>query len=327
MENKQSLIKKLSTKLHPAKICKKLAALTLAVGLTLGVTACTNNNGNNNPGTTPPGTQQGQYSQYSQLLQDVLESDYYNLLISQAKNNTSLYEKATFDPHPYGFLEDQGHNVSEIKNGNLECYTISYVLDAEPNNLYISTRVENPGEYFTCYLLKYQLSDKEMSDYKLTHDPNYTSSAYYIQSVFMNDAVSNVKTPTIVSQSKITKTAFNELQTDIGGLNSTKEMTGSKFNEIIFMNLQTKTFDVYAYAKHYETDDMYHYEKLAFIPCRASGENFKITNGVYSFPTYYGGYKFTNDFDKTNTLKAKLYMPQKVKLNHIMCSDLTKGEK
>ena len=315
----QRLAKYLKVRFKNLKHVKKVATLALVSAIVLTqFIGC--NNTNNNPGTTPPG--QEQESQYSQLLQNVLTSNYYNTLIENAKNNSNVYNSGYMDPHPYAFLQQQGYDIDAIKNNQLECFTCSYILENEPNNLYINTRVENAGNYYTNYLLKYQLSAKEISDYCLTHDEPTDATTYYIQSVFMNDAISKAKTATIVSKTNIDKTAFAELQDSIGGSNSTNEMTGSKFNDIIFTNLQAKTFDVYAYPTQYSDTSMTCSTKLAYIPCRAFGENFKITNNVYYGPTYYSGYKLANNFSKENVEKIKLFTPQNVNLNIMFCDNL-----
>ena len=75
---------------------------------------------------------------YSTFLQNVLNNAEYNALIEKPKTDVTFVKSAYFDPHPYAFLEQQGHNVQAIKNGTNECYTLSYVLDEEPNYLYMA---------------------------------------------------------------------------------------------------------------------------------------------------------------------------------------------
>lgn len=299
-------------------VLKNITALTIACCLcvfpfTAGCSSTPNNdNGDDNSNS----------GQYSQLLQSVIEDDYCNTLIENAKNNTALYESGYLDPHPYEFLKQQGHDITSIKNNVLECYTMSYALKSDPNTLYVNTRVENTDGYYTNYLIKYQLSEKEMYDYTLTHYNHSDAISFFIQSVFMNDAISRTKTPTVVSKANIDKAAFNALTDEFSNLNSTKEMTGSEFSDIIFANLQTKTFDIYAYERQHSQTSMLHYAKIAYIPCQSWGSKFKITNGVYFAPTNYGGFEFTKDFSKDNTYKATLFTPQNVLLYSTYCKNL-----
>ena len=234
-ENKQSLIKRLFTKLQPAKIVKKLATLTLALGIALGTTACSNTpNNNTNPGTTPPTTEQGgneqgggnqnDYSQYSPLLQGVLTDDYYNLLIDQAKANPNIANKGHFDPHPYGFLEDEGYDINKIKNNEIECLSTSYL---DNKNFYIQTKVENKAttDYYSCYTLKYTLSNDEIDDLnKLFPAIGGTTYKYYQAPLFIQE-ISNQKTASVISKAHLTKTCHEAL------LNKINNVSGLYFKE------------------------------------------------------------------------------------------------
>ncbi len=140
----------------------------------------------------------------SQMLLNVLNDEYYNNLVARALNNTDLFESAEFDPHPYAFLEDEGFDVEKIKSGEMACYSMSYVLDEEPNNLYMQTRVLVNNSYYHTYLLKYTLTKQEMADYRLMHGDN-NQDRYYTKAVFLNNEISEMKTPEIIGTSKFYK--------------------------------------------------------------------------------------------------------------------------
>ncbi len=148
---------------------------------------------------------------YSKMLMNVLNDEYYNSLIESAMSNPDLFESAEFDPHPYAFLEDEGYDISKIKDGTSECFTMSYVLDDEPNNLYIHTRLLVDDSYYVSYLLKYELTKQEMQDYQLMHGTPHGSQSYHSSSVFLNNEISEMKTPTIISLSKFTKDAYETI--------------------------------------------------------------------------------------------------------------------
>ena len=182
------------------KLTKAIATAGLASAMVVApLTAC--NNTSEKP--VEPG------AKYSQLLNDVLESEYYTDLI---KNNAGEFggmpNSHEFDPHPYGFLKKQGHDVEAIKKGNLECETICYTKETDKNNYFVNTRVEtvdNFGDYYTCYTLKYSITNKEYEDLYDMHD------SHAVQAAFMVQELSNQKTPKIEHKSQILKTTYNSL--------------------------------------------------------------------------------------------------------------------
>ena len=229
-QNETKLFKKLIARFHNSKIVQKLTGLIVTSSLLLSLASCDSNNydsgnsndnpndntsnvgnnTNNNNGNTNDNTID--MSQYSQLLQNVLNNEYYDSLLirTEISGEYDLYETGDFKPHPYAFLEDEGFDVESIKNGELDAYTMSYVLDEEPNNLYLYTRVaDKTNTYYNTYLLKYELTDQEMDDYQLMHAANDGNARYFLQSVFMNNEISKIKTPEIIQNLKITFEALN----------------------------------------------------------------------------------------------------------------------
>lgn len=216
-----------------------------------------------------------QTSKHSKLLQDVINDPEYKSLISQGKSYERFFDTAYFDPHPYGFLEDQGYDIDSIKNGKTECYTISYKLDAEPNNLYIYTRVKEDATYCTTYVIKYSLTELEMSDYRLMHN-NLTDLTYYVQCVFMNDAISRTKTPVEVKKATLT----NETQKSMSDYYVDYLNIKPFMSEIAMSNLQDYSLDIHVLPKYEAArqasfrDNIYQISCITLLPI-----NTNIYNG------------------------------------------------
>ena len=163
--------KGLITRFYGFGTMKRAIAFLLAAVMLLMIVSCGKNSdapaGN---GPSSDGGSQNEYSEYSVLLQNVMSDAEYNDLIARAQKDNKFYSSAEFDAHPYAFLEKEGFDIAKIKNGSIPCHTMTYVLDEEPNNLYIYTRVEKTDAYYL-YLLRYTLTEKEMDDYNML---NYT---------------------------------------------------------------------------------------------------------------------------------------------------------
>lgn len=296
MENNKNLLTKLATslkvKFKNSKVVKKIAALAMAGCIALAPFAIGCNNTNNNGGNTPGGSggNNTPTSQYSQLLQNVLDDEYYNTLISQLY---TWHDTGYFDPHPYGFLEDEGYNVNLIKSNNLLCNTHAYVLDSEPNNLYMAVNVETKSAqpYFTEYLLKYSLTEKEMNDYNMLHSEDI------LQAVFMNDEISKLKTPEIISKTKCTVEAHEGLKVSLKScFNSAECMNGNDVYGILFKdyNISEKRFYVYIYSNN--QNKMTSRQAIALIPMAQGTKEIEITSdGAFSAPFKIGQFGFHNN--------------------------------
>lgn len=230
---------------------KKLLALLLILTLSFSCTACSlddilpdefidllpdgfgdtagsqDSDGSNNSGASD----ENKYSQYSQLLQNVLNNEEYKDLTDRSINeddyDAPIHTKSYLAQHPYAFLEDQGFDVDAIKNSDFkDSRTLSYVLEDEPNNLYILTRIlqnKDDVSYYHCFLIKYTLSDQEMADYHCVYEDTLMErNPVLIESgvaarCFMNNEISKMKTPTIVAESKVTVEAYESLTKSILG--------------------------------------------------------------------------------------------------------------
>ena len=193
------------------KIINRVTAMLLIFVVVIGGIACGNTSDTTTTTTQGPNNnnQNQNTKQYSQLLQNVLNDEYYDSLLNQViSGNTEILKTGAFAPHPYAFLEDEGYDVDAIRQAPNELSrTITYVLEDEPNNLYMFTRVLIDNSYYAVYHLRYTLTDKEMEDYNFLFDGNHqfaeTNLNFLRESAFINDKISEMKTPTVLGESKI----------------------------------------------------------------------------------------------------------------------------
>lgn len=271
-------------------------------------------NGNNNGDNTQP-------SKYSKILESILTDENYNSIIKEAKEDFNFYRSASFDPHPYGFLKKKGHNIDAVKSGDLECRTVSYVLDEEPNNLYIMTYVENASSdpYYTEYTLKYTLSEQEMKDYKFLHKDG---SNYYVQAVFMNDAISKTKKETIVSETKMNVKAHKEMRDSIAKITTVKnKYKNTKINFVMnSFNESNQTFDLKVFPMHSNNTSMIIKDKMLELYLERDNQKLSIINDIYYAPTTGGDYAFLPNLTKEHV--TTYYHSQDTILGNIYTQDL-----
>lgn len=179
---------------------------------------------------------------YSQILQDVLESDYYAEL-------TDRYEAAWHYPitkaHeaiPYAFLSREGFDIQAIKDEEIDCDSVAYIKNDDTSTLYLSTKVVTDGAdpYYTCYTLSYPLTDKEYDDLAMLHQEKYIQAPYFIQEL------DNQKTAKVISKASITVEAYDGLTKSF----SDDSVISNTFNnnqiEMDFLNFSVndQTFEV-----------------------------------------------------------------------------------
>ena len=120
---------------------------------------------------------------HSQLLYDVLNNSEYNALIENYQADASVRNLQQYDPIPYGFFEERGYNIADIKNNTLRADAVAYIKDSEPNNLYIATKVEETGfeqPFYACYTLKYTLTNEEVNDLNYIHESQAIQAPFFI---------------------------------------------------------------------------------------------------------------------------------------------------
>ena len=254
---KPNLIKRafsrLKTALKNAKISKKIATLSLTTALVVsGITfaGCSNDSHNPDPGHDPnPGPIE---SEYSQIMDTVLNDEYYTSLVDNFtyEDNSSAY----YDPHPYGFLEDEGYNIDDIKNGTLECYSTSYMKD---DGYYIRTMVENKAstDYYGCYIIKYDLTDQEKDELDMLFKEQYIQTPLYIQEI------SNQKSASVQSEAYIAKTAYESILSTAKTIDAiTVDTLGTNSVDVLYLGNYVygsrDTCDIQIFTKNSLADDM-----------------------------------------------------------------------
>ena len=316
-QHNQNLLKKLFNK----NLIKKASTIVLTAGVIIGGTAC-----NNTPDTTTTTSQQQNnnnnqnqdISQYSQLLQNVLTDEYYNSLIYEIENsNKSVYSTGKYGAHPFAFLEDEGVDVEAIRAGTLPCYTMSYVLENEPNNLYMYSRVTYPNEgYCENYVVKYTLTDKEMKDYHLMMSGS-GSIEYYIQAAFMNNEISETKKPEIVGYSKIKTTTFEKLCESADMSNLYEKGIGETW-VVLNTDIDNHLMEALLLPDYNNSLKIYKPFQVDNINCIASIR----TNGdIITNPVSYGQLG-----DKQHNIQnAKIYFTDGFALTYTHCKDITEN--
>ena len=254
-----------------------------------------NDNSNNNNGGNEEGAD---LSKYSPLLQGLLTNPEYDRLIERFENKEEgLAESPLFQPHPYAFLEEQGIDTSKIINGELTANTMSYVIENEPNNLYMYTRVNYP-DYHQVYLLRYTLTDQEMSDYMILH---YSE---YLQAAFINNEIAKTKDHEIIGTSKINPPSLKNLNKTF----SNRPDLQNENCEVILLNpnKQEKIFELVVIPSPYSIGGSYYlYDNLH----QMTGTNFiQMQNDIYFTPSTYDTIKFLS-YKKIST---KFYYTQKM---------------
>lgn len=199
---------------------KRLVALFLSVvAVAGGVSAFTGCKPKDNPddgnGDTDKVTDgddgEKDSKEYCPILQTVLTSDYYNNLIDSQQY--LHFNSPEFNPAPFNFLEQRGHNMDSIKKGTLMCDTYIYFVDNNKSDLYMSVKTDNAAGDVTNYVLKYSITNKEYDDLKMLYNGNYIQAPLFVQEM------DNQKTPTIESCVSVTYKTYNMLYNNF---NSTK---------------------------------------------------------------------------------------------------------
>ena len=337
-----NLINKLYARFHKSKIAQKLIGLTVTAATVLTLNSCqitithgngndneinngennnneNNNNQNNENNNKVPTSQTSvkiDLDDCSEFLQNILTNPTYDSLIEQIyAGNYDLLQRGEFKPHPYAFLQQEGFNVQSIMDGQTEAHTMSYVLDEEPNNLYIQTSVLKNNDHYCNYLLKYKLTDDEMEEYHMLH-AGKSGADFFIQSMFANNEISKVKTPTDVTKTKIKKSTQESLTS---ALNNRLIFDKSKCN-VVLLNVDNSNFELttMVYPKYFREHQMKYDGKIA-----------NVTYSLLVYPDFQGdiylgpGSVETSGNFLNQTIKdATLYLSQETNLIHLYCDYL-----
>lgn len=300
-----SLISKITEKLkNPTngKILRKGVA-SVALASTLALSGCSglasifnpNNGQTNNPnidndnqtqigGDGSATTPEEDLSGFSQITYNLLENSYYRNLMENYSSKQSGRSSQIYDPIPYAFLQSEGYNIERIKNNEIECNSMPYVKDGEENNLYIALRVETDAQtpYYTCFILKYELSNLEASDLYYLHNHESFEAPLFIQEL------SYQKTPVVESEASIKIDTFDYIVRSFANSKScpAQELFGTT-------NI---TMDLLSFSEQYNTlvcqmrkqsskiiDDTV-IRTAYLVPGFTDQEVSSIYNNVYSFP-------------------------------------------
>lgn len=248
---------------------RKAAALAVALAAAFVFAACAPASGNsaqqNDPSdpSTPsePSEPSAPTASHSALLYDVLTNSYYRNLAEDHEHENDIYVQEgvyirhlqLYDPIPYGFLEERGFDVNGIKNDTLRADSVAYTKENEPNHLYIATRAEMAADrpYYTCYTLRYTLSDLEMSDVSYLHRNRAIESIFFIQEL------SYQKTPTVLSEASIVVTTYdNILKSLLGFDNVSSDLFGTKNLTIDFASFSTINNTIVCYVRNDHSNDL-----------------------------------------------------------------------
>lgn len=254
-------------------------------------------------------------SKYSTLVQELLTNQEYADLLHKGKIGYTSLNSAIFDPHPYTFLEEQGHDVEKVKKGEYECRTQAFVKPSEPNNLYIATYIENEGSYFTEYMLKYTLTDKEMADYQTFHEKKY------YQMVFLNDWISANKPAIIISRINVDIDTHKGLAKTIRRKDTVKQdlninpdptYAGDLFLIFSSYDAETRLFSAFACEQIFDPLNVIHTSKFAEIPMLAWAN--------YSFD---GNKIYFSSYEKANFTIYSAENVETIKIYYTQGTDLT----
>jgi len=256
-----------------------------------------NNNQNNN-------NNQPDYSKYSQILQTVLTDNTYNWLIQEAEDDKENGDRTTYKQDnkyksiPYGFLEDEGFDIEAIKSNQIKCETETFILDDEPNTLYMTCRVENKAstDYYTHFVLKYNLTEQEIKDLNLVFkniSQGYTAS---YQAPFFIQELSIQKEAVKLSETNITKSSEEKAEKhikDYARNNNKLDMSG-------FSNVVSATYlgEIVGYT---EGDDGVYTQTILILNHITQGTGTQVSQKVASI-------SFTGiNFRTTNIDGEKVY--------------------
>lgn len=314
-QEKVTLLKRLTTKLHTAKIAQKVTGLVLSIATALTIVSCqpnnsNNTNNNNDNDITIGDNTNNEFSEYSDLLQNILTDEYYTDLVDRAINEDSkLFKSGYFAALPYSFLEDEGFDINSIKNNQVENGVNSYIFEDEPNALYIDLQIETKSStpYYSQYILKYTLTEQEAEEYHMLH------TGKYIQAPLMNQVISDIKTPTIISKTKITKDAYSKLITNLKKHDLTKTLLNNQeLGSVTLMSIDKDNGKFYVQLlPTLSLTNMYSTSKTIATATLSNGPMVVDTNadGAFYKPCEWGHFLFKKSLNTEPGKQATIYDP------------------
>ena len=250
---------KRASSLIRGRLARKIAALCLAgamaLPLALSLGAC-GGNGNGNT-TNPNGSNQTQhgttnYSQYSKLLQEVLNNPEYDELFRQYESG-EIGESAIgldggvnlLEAIPYDFLTSKGEDIEGIKNGSVGVNADLYVMDNDKTHIYnkleILYEVTGGDGYINQYLLKYKIIEDELKDFTMLYEGGY------YQGPIMFQYLASQRDPEVVAEFSIYEDTYKSF---------IKSLNGSDKISSLFKN-KIEGFSVTGFKPNADNEDLY----------------------------------------------------------------------
>ena len=193
-------------------------------------------NPNHNPDNPDP------TAQYSDILRAVLNDPYYDEVIEEFyETGVGSRRSNKVFAIPYGYIESIGIDTTPVKNDEVEAYATTYIKDDEPNYLYVYARVENNDStpYYTCYNLKYSISDQEKEEFVMLHKGSYIQAPFFVQEL------SNQKTPVEAKVASLTKARYESYLREFKRDPIIQDALGEYIDfTLLGLSVEDQTFDV-----------------------------------------------------------------------------------
>ena len=236
---------RIMNKKHSPKAWKRLAGLVLAGVIGVTVTACDSSTAVDDPAKNSSSKYEDSsnldssyddsssvdeppiidvdYSKFSPIIQAMFNNDYYVNLTQKIQENVAKQDYTDYYSHPTKFWDSVGIDANKIRSGEIECQTNAYVLDEEPNNLYIATYITDPtNAYYDQYIIRYTLTEQEMAEYYILRELKVW------QNFYMNDILSIYKKPEIIMHGKIAIESYESLRANL-----TKQLVLTEIDDMI----------------------------------------------------------------------------------------------
>lgn len=195
-----------------------------------GDNTANNSNQNQNDEDNTDNDSDEPVTEYSGILNAVLNSDYYDSVLETYREEHIGSVTNLESPIPYTFLEREGYDIDAIKSGELSCDTVAYTMDGDTTRLYVSTHPESRAGYYGNYILSYPLSQQEYEDLYMLHNGAYIQAGLFIQEL---DAQ---KRATVESHINVEKETFEGVESRIKNLGQQYLGLGDATIDLIYAN-------------------------------------------------------------------------------------------
>lgn len=258
---------------------------------------------------------------HSELLNDVIRDAYYVNLIKEHTTDAGVISTLSQDlaPIPYKFLEQQGYNINAIKNDQVKCSSISYVKENQPNNLYMSVKVETKAStpYYTFFTLKYSLSDLEMADLNYLHEKEAVEAPLFLQEL------SYQKTPAVEGRASMLIKAYDSIleyfqKIDILSIDvyNTRDFTMDVLSFSADNNILECVFRPNVYSVVNTTEIRYAHLMSGVVGVKVTEEIINGTN-VYVYPYPYVSFRTVEYGNKYLTTSTPITLYQTEHENYL----------